>query len=302
MMSSEIFEVRPSAVLKHDDCPSSYDRQYLQGVRTEATSINLPFGTAVHDASTGFLEAEHFGRKFDPETVFMESFESKLEASIIEVSSMRSIKDYVEIGRRLVGDFPAAWENTGLTILLDKEGNPVIERRLKAQVAPGVILTGTPDIAALDDEGDVAVVDIKTPAQISDPLFLWASDQLTSYQILLEHNADLIGLDGVQKLGFFEGVKRKVPVTGKGRGPTWEPMTLGLSRNDAAKHELVEKILEIKRNRDRGYFPRRSRMAYNTPCTMCDFRHWCLTGDTDGLVFPEQRRVEAERIKLPASF
>src|SRR5690554_7235254 len=111
-MSSEVFEVRPSAILKHDDCPSSYDRQYLQGVRTEATSINLPFGTAVHDSSTGFLVAEHFGRKFDPETVFLESFEEKLESSIIEVPSMRSIQDYVEIGRRLVGDFPEAWENT----------------------------------------------------------------------------------------------------------------------------------------------------------------------------------------------
>lgn len=302
MKENAVFTVRPSGILKHDDCPSSYERQYVLGVRTEATSINLPFGTAVHDASTGFLIAEHYGLDFDPETVFLESFEEKIESSIIEVSSTRKISDYVEMGRRLAGDFPGNWEKTGLTVLLDKEGKPVVERRLKAQVAPGVILTGTPDIAALDDEGDVAVVDIKTPAQISDPLFLWASDQLTSYQVLLEHNAEAIGLDGVQKLGFFEGIKRKVPTTGKGRGPTWEPITLGFSRAEEAKNELIQKILEIKRNKERGYFPRRSRMAYNTPCTMCDFRHWCLTGDTDGLVFPQQKPIEAQPLQLPASF
>lgn len=296
------FIIRPSGILKHDDCPRSYQFQYEMGLRTEAVSINLPFGTAVHQATTDYLIAEHYSQSCNVVDIFKETFTKKIDTSIIEVSSSRSIQDYFAIGERLVEQFPETWDKSGLMLCLDKEGKPIVERRMKATLSHNLVLNGQPDIVALDSEGDVCLVDIKTPAQVSDSLFLKASDQLTCYQLLLEYNANDLGIDGVQKLGFMEGVKRAIPKTGRGAGPGWEPIQFAPARDDSDRQDLIQKVLEIKRQRDIGYFPKRSRMAYNTPCTMCDFRHYCVEKDVSDIVFPEEKESRPEPIKLPASF
>lgn len=289
------FLVRPSMILKHDDCPAAYDFQYEQGITTDAISVNLPFGTAVHSGSTGWIEADALGKHFDPVEAFKADWKRALDNEILSFPSDKDPDDYEKIGVQLCESFPDAWKESGLTVLIDPQGQPVVERRLQSRIAPGILLSGTPDVLAVNEDFDVVVPDIKTPAQASLPFFATASEQLTAYQLMAEDekNKALLGIDRVDRLGFLEGIKRKVPKTKSGKGPTWEQLQTVSRHSNAQVNDLVQKALELKRNRDRGYFPKRPRMAFNTPCAMCDFRNWCHYGDPTGLVWKKQKKAEA---------
>lgn len=299
---SRTLTVRPSHILKHDDCPRAYYYQYVLGIQCRIVSINLPFGTSVHDASTEFLKHQAFGRSYDPVTAFEKDLEDRLNSMAVEIPSGRSEDDYLEMGKMLVERFPDAWDKTGLNVLIDPSSEPVIERKLRARIAPGIILSGTPDLFAINEDGDVGVPDIKTPAQVSSPVFSEASEQLTSYEILAEDpaNREALGIDQVDRLGFLEGLKKKVPKTSKGEGPTWQPIHWSESRSDQARQDVVRKATELKRSHERDYFPKRPRMAYNTPCDMCDFRELCHKGNPEGLIFPEEtNQSQAQPVRMP---
>lgn len=288
------FLVRPSMILKHDDCPAAYDFQYEQQIRTDAVSVNLPFGSAVHAGCTGWIESDALGKHFDPVDAFKAEWKKALDNEILSFPSDKDPEDYEKMGVILTESFPDSWKVSGLTVLIDPQGQPVVERRLQSRIAPGIILSGTPDVLAVNEDFDVVIPDIKTPAQASAPFFASASEQLTAYQLLAEDekNKALIGIDRVDRLGFYEGIKRKVPKTKNGKGPTWEkPLTAPRHSNNQV-NDFVRKAMELKRDRDRGYFPKRPRMAFNTPCAMCDYRNWCLNEDPTGLVF-KSKKTEA---------
>jgi hypothetical protein len=290
------FFVRPSMILKHDDCPAAYDFQYEKGITTEATSVNLPFGTAVHSGSTGWIEADALGKHFDPVDAFKAEWKKALDNETLSFPSDKDPDDYEKMGVRLTETFPDAWKHTGLQVLIDPQGQPVVERRLQSRIAPGIVLSGTPDVLATNEDFDVVVPDIKTPAQASLPFFASASEQLTAYQMLSEDegNRALIGIDRIDRLGFFEGIKRKVPKSKKAMGPTWEKLLTVPRHSKDQVNNLIRKEMELKRDRERGYFPKRPRMAFNTPCGMCDYRNWCHFEDPTGLVWKQKKAEPAK--------
>src|SRR5690554_1658996 len=180
------FTVRPSMILKHDDCPQAYKYQYEDGIITEAVSVNLPFGTAVHAGCTGWLEADALGKHFDPVDAFKAEWKKALDNEVLSFPSDKDPEDYEKMGVRLTETFPDSWKVSGLTVLIDPQVQPVVERRLQSRIAPGITLSGTPDIFAVNEDFDVVIPDIKTPAQASAPFFATASEQLTAYQLLAE--------------------------------------------------------------------------------------------------------------------
>lgn len=285
-MTNVFMKVRPSGILKYDDCPRAYKFQYVDRIRTETTSVNLPFGTAIHDACTKWLTAQSTGKTADIADIFREGFQKALDTKIVSFPQDKLPNDFFEMGEALVTAFPAAWIDSGLRVLMDVDGMPMVERRLEAEIRPGVVLSGQPDVVALDEKDRVVVPDIKTPAQSSDAVFVDASEQLTSYQLLLEQ-PNVVAFTGrkkVDRVGFFEGIKRKVTATGK--GPTWEPPLLVDSRSDSDIDDLKLKIQAMAADVTAGVFPKRPRMAFNSPCTMCDYVGLCHRGDKTGFIFP----------------
>lgn len=284
-MSNVFMKVRPSGVLKYDDCPRAYKYQYVDRIRTETTSVNLPFGTAVHDACTSWLIADSTGKTVSIADIFREGFQKALDTKIVSFPQDKLPEDLFKMGEALVTSFPAAWTDSGLKVLMDKDGMPMVERRLETEIRPGVVLSGQPDVVAVDAQDRVVVPDIKTPAQSSDEVFAAASEQLTSYQLLLE-DPNVVAFTGrkkVDRVGFFEGIKRKVSRTGK--GPTWEPPILVDARSDSDIDDLKMKIQAMAADVEAGVFPKRPRMAFNSPCTMCDYVGLCHRGDKSGLIF-----------------
>lgn len=299
-MKSNTLYIRPSHALSFDNCGYAYYLKYVLGVKQNVTSANLPFGTAIHEACTGFILAEATGASgYDPVQVFRDMWEKSLDTEAMEFSSLWGPDDLTQTGLKLVDLFPAAWKATGYAPLIDDQG-PVVERRLQAKISNDIVLTGQPDVIAMDDEGGVIPLDIKTSAMAYGEEFLLASEQLTDYQFLVEENGDQLGLgeDGVAHVGFFEGIKRKVSKTGRGKGPEFLSPLITSARSEERKAERRQKLIWIAEDIRRGRFPKRPRMAYNSPCSLCEFSDYCLSGNDSGLVFPD---TPQQKIAMQAS-
>lgn len=207
----------------------------------------------------------------------------------MDYSSLWGPDDLRETGLRLAELFPSQWQATGLAPLVDEQG-PIVERRFRVEIEPGLVLTGQPDVVAMDEEGGVIPLDVKTSAQPYEEEFLIASEQLTDYQILVEGNGEQLGLaeDGIDSVGFFEGIKRKVPKTSRGKGPEFLQPLIGPKRSAERVAERKQKLIWMAEDMRRGRYPKRPRMAYNSPCGLCEFRNYCLKGDKSGLIFPDE--------------
>lgn len=276
--------VRPSFITKFDECPFAADLQYNKKICCEGSSANLVFGTAVHDAIGKWVLADSTGLKFDPVAQFEMNWDEATTKQIVQYNSQMGPDDLLETGKKLCSEFPAAWEATGLVPLVDEQGL-VIERKLEVEILPGVILTGTPDIVAMDESGDVVVIDFKTPASPSPELFYAVSDQLTAYQILVEGTPSL-GVPAVARVGFMELLKKKVPKTSRGEGPKILSPACGSRRTAEQIAAFTKKVGWIVDDMRQARYPKRPRMAFNTPCGMCGYKGFCHQGETDGLIFP----------------
>jgi hypothetical protein len=276
--------VRPSFITKFDECPFAADLQYNKKICSEGSSANLVFGTAVHDAIGKWVLADSTGLKFDPVAQFEMNWDEATTKQVVRYNSQMGPDDLLETGKRLCDLFPQAWRDAGLVPLVDEQGL-VIERKLEVEILPGVILTGTPDVVAMDEDGEVVVIDFKTPASASPELFYAVSDQLTAYQILVEGNPSL-GVPSVARVGFMELLKKKVPKTSRGEGPKILAPACGSRRTPEQIAAFTQKVAWIVEDMRNGRYPKRPRMAFNTPCSMCDFKGFCHEGETEGLIFP----------------
>lgn len=283
----KITRVRPSEIVKREECGYQRHLFYDRKIESEATSCNLVFGSCVDDATGKYLEALYAGLDFDTEKHFEMLWQEALDTRIISYSSIWDAESLRETGKRLCGSFPAAWDDLNLMILSDEDG-PLLHRRMVARIAPDIELSGEMDVVAMDMDGFAVIIDVKTPATSADEYFTLAADQLTAYDILLRSRLDKIGALGISQVGYLEGLKKKIPKSSRGTGPIWTKCLVP-GRSEDARNEYIEKVkFEVAGIRS-GYHPKRSRMAYNSPCALCDFKDYCLKGCTEGLVFPEDK-------------
>lgn len=289
---SKMMYIRPSHLICYDTCPRMYYYRYVAQIKPDVTSANLPFGTAVHEAATGYvLSLFEQGSNFDPVKVFEEKFQTALEREGMEFSSLWDVDSMMATGKVLADRFAKAWDSSGFIPLFDENG-AVIERRFQLQISESIILTGQPDIVFMNSDAQIGVLDVKTASQAYPETFLYAAEQLTDYQILLEGHAESLGLgeEGIEKLGFMELIKKKVPARAKDQlNPEKGPQVLAPKvidgRSQAQKSERIEKIKNIASDIQKARFERRPLMAYNSPCGLCDFKDYCLKGVKDGLIF-----------------
>jgi len=286
--------ISPSASLKFDDCPHAYKLQYVDGYQSEVTSSNLIFGTTIHSCIEEYLnELTLTGHQADMMEIFDEKWEDARQGQSISYGANMDGDDLKNTGMELCKQFPEAWRESGLMVLVDESGKPMLE--CKVVIDKGAItLSMKLDALCMNAEGEIIVIDFKTPSSPSTLAMALASDQLTAYQIGVESMAKKLGIEKVHKLGFFELIKSKVPVK-RGRGPYIAPLELIHSKSVRQKNEYLEKLLWMKEDVERGRFPKRSRMSYNSPCSMCDMKTLCNKGDDTGLVKREyaNKKVEA---------
>lgn len=283
------YVIRPSEALTYDNCGFQHYLRYVLRVKSRIVAANLPFGTSVHEAVTGYIAASVMGdTAFDPEAVFLEKWAMAMESTPLDFPSTWSPSAYTDTGKRLVNSFPAYWDKTGYIPLVDRNG-PLVERRMQVRLAPNLVLSGQPDVVAMDQEGEIGPLDIKTTISPFQEQFIGASEQLLDYEILLEANgfAPTNEMPGVSFSGFIEGLKRKA--SSKTDAAFLPPAITG-AKTAQRKDERIQKLCWIAEDIARKRFPKRPRQAHNTPCSMCEYWDYCHNGKTRGLIFPQNDR------------
>ena len=284
-----MLKLSPTAALTYEDCPRQYWYRYVVRAYRPLRPAALGFGDAVHQAIEQYLRAGVRGESCDPVAAFTAVWDHHTATTALEYPNPWSAAELRATGQRLLALFPGAWAQAELALALDGQGEPLLERRLEAPLAPGLNLTGKPDLVVLDAQLRTLILDLKTPSQAGAiEAFEARADQLAAYQLLLDANAEALGgLEPVAGVGFWELVKRKVASRHGGKGPEIRRLALAPARTPDQLADLRQKWVWLAEDIGRGRFPRRPRQAHNSPCLLCDFRRHCAAGEDPELCFPD---------------
>jgi hypothetical protein len=283
-----MIKLSPSALSTYWDCPYQYYLKYVLKIRPEADSINLVLGRAIHKACTDYIIAKHFGMTHDTVDAFISEWQQAIKTSAISYSTKFTDENTEEVGVELCRQFPKVWNDSGMRPLLDHSDQPVVEKRFEMMIEPDVRLAVIPDVVAITPQNELAAIDIKTPSSPTPEEFAINSEQLAIQQIVLRHNASALQRSDFSKGGFLEMIKRPIPKTKQGKGPTIEPLLLVPAMDQYGVDDLIRKIKWAAWDIKHGRFFKNPRMAWNTPCDLCDFRGLCTKGDESGLIRPDQ--------------
>lgn len=273
--------LRPTGVIKYETCGEAYRLETLLKISSTGTSHALAFGKAGHKSALPYVVAHAQGETVDTVALFELAWQEQLDNKVVKFSS-RDANELMAIGKRLAEQFPAAWNATGLKAVIAPSGI-LVENRLRVRLADNVVLSGEPDIVAVnasDPDSDLVIPDLKFPSAAAFDGFAIASEQLTAYQVLVKFNQGRLGLQGrkIGQVGFIEGIKKK--------GAVWAPLQLAEARSDEEMGAYVAKVGLTAALIRKGHFPKRSGSAFNSPCAMCDLANLCLRKDATGLSSP----------------
>ncbi len=281
-----MIRLSPTAVLKYENCPYQYYLEEVRRIRPIHKAANLAFGIVIHRTLEAWLRDNLLGASTDPLLRFEQHWEAVRNAGGVEYSATQSPESLTATGRALVAGFAAAWPTFGRLLAVSADGIPLLECKLEVPIASQVLYVGKTDLLAFNaDDGGLECLDMKTPSTPTDPDWLIQADQMIGYQILLDENAERLGLPPVERLGLLELVKRKVP-TRTGKGPeVCAPMTV-VRYSSSTVDDYRYKLRWVAEDIQRGRFPKRSLMAHHSPCEMCAMKNLCRFGDPEGLVIP----------------
>lgn len=281
----------PSAVAKYEECGYQYFLAYIERLQARAKSANLVFGDALDQAVSGHVLAQLNNEPFDAEEAFKKAWKEVSTGIEVQYNSRLDETALVRIGSGLMRIFPEVWGGLGYSPIILPDGKPFLQFDLRTIIAPGIGLRGKVDIGCLTEDGDLHLLDWKSTASASAEVFSDLSEQLTAYQLLTKANEAVLGFGEFNGMGFMELLKKSKPEVCK-------PYVVA-PRPQKALDDYRQKLLWIAEDIRRNRFPKRPRMAYNTPCTMCDFQKACTTGDFSGLTKKPDRNPAQQ--SLPVS-
>lgn len=276
--------LRSTLIATADDCRRMYWYRYIRKVEAVALSANLAFGRCLDVATREYLRELTLGRPLpDPVADFRSRWADEIRTQVLVFSATQNPQTFERMGVDLLRLLPESWDQTGYEVALNAAGEPMLDVKLShflgRQADIELYLDGTLDVLVYTDEGDLAVLDVKSAAAAHTPLYTVRSDQLTSYQVLVESNRSMLGLPPLRRLGFWDFLKRRAS------SRVEKPLVVPL-RSPQELREFRQKCFWIAEDIKRGRFPKASRMQFNTPCEMCEYAQHCVYGDEEGLVFP----------------
>lgn len=299
-MTMDVVYMSPSGIATYENCPRAYFFDRVLKVRLHQKSCALGFGGALATAMEAFERGTLTGTFVDPVPVFQAEWKQFTRSTSVKYGKYDSEEGILATGTKLMEEFPKAWESEGMTVALDAQGEPMIERKLTVDLGEATRLVTKLDLLAFDRDFKLMLIDQKSTKSVTDIRFALMGEQLTAYQLTVTAHAQTLSLPPIGGLAYWELIKRNIPKkAGSGKGPTIEPVSSVAPRSDQDVTAFVSKAQGIaQRIRDRD-FPKTPRMSWNTPCLNCDFLDLCSQKRADGYVFANEEAREAA-IKIAA--
>lgn len=270
---------------KFSTCGRAYRYSHVDRLDTEMCSANLGFGKAVHRAVEVYLISSSLGQNgLDPVSEFNRVWDDFCLKHTVEYTSRWDQEKFRETGHILISKFIEDWTEKGFIVVLDVNGEPVIERKLRVELPGNVVFTAILDILAMDPStGRIYVIDVKTPGQKGFEGFTEMSEQLLGQQVVVDAHKDVLGVDQVDGRLFYDLYKVPPPKTNRGEGPHVLPLQIAGRADDAAISDWINETVAIAEDIRNQRFPRRPGDSYNSPCKLCDFFSYCRTGSMVGI-------------------
>lgn len=289
---NEPIYISPSGLATYENCPFSYYLERILKVGTGTLSCNLGFGSAAATAMESFLLGRFEGKVVDPVEVFRAQWDAITSANAMQYKRGYSKEVLTPIGERLMSLFPQAWDDTGYHLLVDAEGKPMVERKLKVDLGNNVILVTKLDLMTINPDGEIHLLDAKTPASPSSPDFSLMGDQLTAYQLAVDAHGKRLGLPSIDGLGYWELIKRPMPKTKRGVGPEVLAPVVVRPRSNQEITRFVEKVHKVAARIRAQDFDKTPRMSWNSPCGACSALPLCSRKETGGLKFSSKEVMD----------
>ncbi len=162
--------VSPSDVIKYETCPRQW-AYYKSGVKSPFSSAASECGSCLHKGIEEFLLNGD-----DPVRVFEQEWMERKDAATITYNQKDTHQGLLEIGMKLMSQFPDKWRETGLEVCN-------VERTVRIDLGD-FCLKGRPDIVATKD-CNLYVIDWKFTAVSFSDDWVAKSDQMTAYAALL---------------------------------------------------------------------------------------------------------------------
>lgn len=276
-----------------EKCGAAYAYRYRDRLDSVTSSVNLGFGLAFDQAVSAFVIADLYGLSVDVNAVFVNAYKEWAATRVVDFSTRwKGHDDILATGELLLSRFVDWWKASGYKVMLDLQGMPLVQRELRVRLPRNVIYTSILDLVVMTPDGEVVILDVKTPSQDSTELFALNSGQLTGQQLVLDAHKESLGIASIDKVGFLNAVKRPVPQKKDAEGPVVAPVHLVPARTPEQVEEYVQSRLWIADDIRRKRFAKRSLDSYCTPCTMCDYHLLCSKQIRDGLhVRPPRPRL-----------
>lgn len=297
ILQQDVVHLSHSARESYITCPKKYYYHYVKRLSSTKIGAQLGFGNAVHTACAVYLSATVTGAIVDPVSVFLREWKQFITCTATVTYGKFTPESLEETGVALVKAFMEYWPTSGFTVIVDIHGKPVVERRLKLKLPGNVIFTTINDLLAITNEGLVAVLDLKTPAQLAIEGFASLSEQLLGYQVSGDAFAEELGIEQVDLMAFVELHKvtvKKPPKKADAKQPLQPrvaPVELVPRHSTEEVREWLQETASIANDIRAKRFPRRPGDSYNTPCGMCDFSNLCVKQSMEGLEVRKQRNV-----------
>ena len=291
----------PSKVADFENCRWQYMLKHVWNWREKTPSINLIVGDCLDKAIMAYLGGKFVGQSVDPVRLFADELETQI-ASGADFGSKWTPENVKDMGVRLMEQFPEYWERSGLTMLADTAGEPIMQRLLELDLGDDIVFRTKLDLACATREGDIAIIDVKSASMEFPEVLAPLSDQITAYNIAVLAHAESLGLQSVDKVGFIELIKKTIPKTARGEGPVIREPKLVDARDHSQMESYLQKVRWTAAAIVRQEFARDPRYAHNTPCSMCFAASACSgTGDVDGIDFTKAKVLpDALRSRLAA--
>lgn len=288
----EVIHVSPSGIATYENCPRSYLFDRVLRVSVSEKRSALGFGGALATAMEAFMKGTIQGTFVDPVPIFTKGWSEFTSKSIVKYGKGESEHGLTATGIKLMELFPEAWDREGLTVALDKQSNPMIERKMRVDLGEGTRLVTKLDLMAYNRDWELFLIDQKSTKQRTDIRFAMMGEQLTAYQVAFKAHQELLGLDSLKGLAFWELLKKPIPKR-DGEGPVVTPIEVVGTRSDADMDQFVVKARSIAqriRNRD---FPKTPRMSWNSPCTGCNYLPLCAQKKVEDFEYESAEAKEA---------
>lgn len=277
-------------------CGRKYYITYVLGLESKKLSINLGFGKVVDEFTSNYLSGLCLGKYHDPVKMLDDSWHNTVVGKKWDWGKTFTQDEYYFMAKSFADQLPERWKQSGLQVLKSTDGKPLVQWRVFHDIG-GIRCHSVIDTVVYNPANDVVgPVDIKTTTAKTPQEWMPLSEQLGFYVHAL--NSDpRIPFDNVTHGGFWEFFKRKPNMPKSDRkkplkGPQIEPASV-FELDPSNLAELPKRIAITKNRIARREFMGQPRMAFNTPCIMCDFSEYCLKGDKSIL---RKRKAPAQQV------